>query len=531
MNLTDCAELEDAADKCSHALDYCADEGSLLNYPSLLYCTSSYPAIPTTLLLLYLLYLLNLLATTADNYFVVQLQTLSAMLNLSDDVAGVTLLALGNGAPDVFTAISGLSQSDFQLALSDLLGGGIFINTIVLGAVILVTPSASMEVSPKPFLRDLCMYVLCTSAIFFFCLDGHVELVEALGFIAAYVMYIVVVLIVPTSDPDEPEGEASSIPDYASLEADLLPPNPIDDPDSRSAERSSLRQYSTASHFSHHAHPPLPNDTRMLGIEDVPDRSEDGVVAWLLWWAEYPISILRHLSIPSSDPFWNRRRRIYSALSPILGLQLVTLAIFGFEGFDSTTTLFGLNISLIAFVVGSLFSVLIYKFSNDSTKPSFFGISVGFAFMMSVVWLDLLANEIVGILETFGILMDVSTSVLGLTVLAWGNSIGDLVADTATAKAGKVKTAVASCFGSPLLSALVGLGLALTITTAGDGEVKTSIDTQNFVAICTLLFVLASSLVTFIKFNYRPPRSYAYVLFGIYLVFMAVSVALEALDS
>ena len=65
-----------------------------------------------------------LLASTADNYFVIELQTLSSILKLSDDVAGVTLLALGNGAPDVFTAVVGLSQDDFQLALSDLMGGG-----------------------------------------------------------------------------------------------------------------------------------------------------------------------------------------------------------------------------------------------------------------------------------------------------------------------------------------------------------------------------------------------------------------------
>ena len=32
------------------------------------------------------------------------------MLRLSQNIAGVTLLALGNGAPDVFSALAGIGQ-------------------------------------------------------------------------------------------------------------------------------------------------------------------------------------------------------------------------------------------------------------------------------------------------------------------------------------------------------------------------------------------------------------------------------------
>ena len=53
--------------------------------------------------------------------------------------------------------------------------------------------------------------------------------------------------------------------------------------------------------------------------------------------------------------------------------------------------------------------------------------------------------------------------ILGFTVLAIGNSLGDLVADTAVARAGKPATGVASCFGSPLLNDVLGLGISLTV--------------------------------------------------------------------
>ena len=196
-------------DKCSFATSYCGED-SLVNYERMIYCSDAdTKPFAVSGLIVFLGYLIMLLASTADNFFVIELQTLSTMLQLSDDVAGVTLLALGNGAPDVFTAVVGLGQNDFQLALSDLMGGGIFINTVVLGSVILCTTPANLEVDRVPFLRDLGMYLLCTCAIFFFCLDGVVTMLEALGFIVVYLAYIVIVLVSSRSKED---GESDGHP-------------------------------------------------------------------------------------------------------------------------------------------------------------------------------------------------------------------------------------------------------------------------------------------------------------------------------
>jgi hypothetical protein len=87
-------------------------------------------------------------------------------------------------------------------------------------------------------------------------------------------------------------------------------------------------------------------------------------------------------------------------------------------------------------------------------------------FIMTVVWLDLLANEVVAIIETIGRVSGISTSILGLTVIAIGNSIGDFVADTAAARGADVRMAVAACFGSPLLMNILGVGISLTLYTS-----------------------------------------------------------------
>ena len=52
------------------------------------------------------------LSSTADIYLSPALETLTTRFGLSDSLAGVTLLAFGNGAPDVFSSISAAKDSD-----------------------------------------------------------------------------------------------------------------------------------------------------------------------------------------------------------------------------------------------------------------------------------------------------------------------------------------------------------------------------------------------------------------------------------
>ena len=59
------------------------------------------------------------------------------------------------------------------------------------------------------------------------------------------------------------------------------------------------------------------------------------------------------------------------------------------------------------------------------------------------------AEAYVSALQFMGTALGISKSTLGLTVLAWGNSIADFVADTALARAGNPKMGAAGCFGVP----------------------------------------------------------------------------------
>ena len=90
---------------------------------------------------------------------------------------------------------------------------------------------------------------------------------------------------------------------------------------------------------------------------------------------------------------------------------------------------------------------------------------------MSILWLWFTANILIDLLNLFGTLSGINTGLLGLTVLAWGNSIGDMMANLAISRKGFAEMAMTGCFAGPLFNLLVGMGVsALTQTVSSDSE-------------------------------------------------------------
>lgn len=62
------------------------------------------------------------------------------------------------------------------------------------------------------------------------------------------------------------------------------------------------------------------------------------------------------------------------------------------------------------------------------------------------------ASEVVAILSAFGLIANVSDSFIGLSVLTFGNNIGDLIANISLARAGYTKMGFSACIGSSIFS-------------------------------------------------------------------------------
>ena len=101
-------------------------------------------------------------------------------------------------------------------------------------------------------------------------------------------------------------------------------------------------------------------------------------------------------------------------------------------------------------------------------------------------WIYMLAEVIVALLELFGLITGLPSSLLGLTVLSWGNSVGDAIASISIAKAGLGEMAVTGCIAGPAFNLMAGLGITTLVTNLG---LKGGIvfDVHNSKGIITLL--------------------------------------------
>lgn len=107
---------------------------------------------------------------------------------MSESLAGVTLLAFGNGSPDVFSTFAAMSSNSGSLAVGELIGAAGFITAVVAGSMALVR---EFKVGKKTFVRDVGCFVVAASFSMVFLADGHLYLWECFTMVAFYISYVV----------------------------------------------------------------------------------------------------------------------------------------------------------------------------------------------------------------------------------------------------------------------------------------------------------------------------------------------------
>lgn len=128
------------------------------------------------------------------------------VFSLTSPLHGVTFLAFGNGAPDVFSAVVAFSNPRTAgLAIGAifgkgtplpcphgvtfwscgmfpcptvLAGAGVFVTTVVAGGIALVKPFTAAS---RPFLRDVIFYMVAVFLTFVVLYVGRIRLGDALG--------------------------------------------------------------------------------------------------------------------------------------------------------------------------------------------------------------------------------------------------------------------------------------------------------------------------------------------------------------
>ncbi|KAM0343281.1 hypothetical protein ACHAPU_008731 [Fusarium lateritium] len=118
-----------------------------------------------------------------------------------------------------------------------------------------------------------------------------------------------------------------------------------------------------------------------------------------------------------------------------------------------------IRMMLYSLLVSLILLCVLVVFTSEDRPPRYHYMLCFMGFIISIAWISTIAGEVVGVLKTVGVILNISEALLGLTIFAAGNSVGDLVADITVARLGYPVMALSACFGGPMLNILLGIGI------------------------------------------------------------------------
>ena len=625
--------------------DDCSIDDGFVNYLQLPYCSMpSVTWLAMVILFVWLVYLFISLGAAAEEFFCPNLNTIANTLRLSQNVAGVTFLAFGNGAPDIFSVISAVKASrggEAGLAIGELFGAGIFITTVIVGVISIIKPC---ELPKRPFLRDTIIYLVSVYATFLLLWFNFINVYQSAGFILAYVIYVIIVVVgrevrmwfirrqkrrkmngaLSTDEPslqvnegNEPTSAHNVIvtrvtEDQNSDEVSVnilspgnkkygaigdltqpllsVPANQDNDSEkegsghssrspmpmfpggglrrtqsggidiSRTAgvaflgkdEQEDKRRRRAGSTIEEEFSPVVGRGRKMsrqvsnyvndFSKEDIRSSlkeflwaispiNEDYLKLNLFWKVfqiiKYPIWLLLTITIPvvdldASKQSWKKWLFVLqSFLWPTFSLLATQLR---HVWLNDVFPLWGITI-----IIGFLLGLFVILSSSYRQQPFYHKLFSFIGFGVSVIWIYSLANEVVNVLQAFGVVLSLTKAILGLTFLAWGNSVGDFVADTTLARQGYPRTGLSACYGGPLLNTLLGIGFAWTMKSITTGTVyfELKFSPLELVSAAFLTFNLVVTLIVLTLLRYKLNRIFGVYLLLYYVIFLVVGILLE----
>ncbi|KAK1420651.1 hypothetical protein QVD17_22419 [Tagetes erecta] len=552
----DCSGLnkhEGFVSQCEFLMAYpqCNSEG-FFNYLSFFYCScQDHASVGYIVLIVWLAALFYLLGNTAADYFCCSLEKLSNLLRLPPTLAGVTLLPLGNGAPDVFASIAAFAGTDNgDVGLSSILGGAIFVTCVVVGTISICVADQSVSIDKKCFIRDVCVLMFAVVSLAVILLIGSVSIAGAVAFVSIYVVYATLVAanecfnqrirgvlkvetcvpllaVSQTDDPENLENRDLESENLSSAESDDVP----------HLIESKVPHWMWVSNNAIYSevvgHGSGDSTNNPWGWEDDKSIQENKDSSFscskLFSWLELPLTLPRRLTIPIiEEERWSKGY----AVASVTFAPLLLGFLWNTQQNESQSQLTIVVIYLAAAVLGCVLGVVAFICTKPDHPPQKWLLPwVLGGFVMSIVWFYMIANELVALLVSFGLILEINASILGLTVLAWGNSMGDLMSNVALAIHGGegVQIAISGCYAGPMFNTLAGLGICMLIGSwSNRPETYTmSGDIGLFCSIGFLILALLWSLVMLPRNGMQPNRLMGIGLMVIYVMFLGTRLGMS----
>ncbi|XP_048146907.1 sodium/potassium/calcium exchanger 2 isoform X2 [Corvus hawaiiensis] len=467
-----------------------------------------------------MIYMFIALAIVCDEFFVPSLTVITEKLAISDDVAGATFMAAGGSAPELFTSLIGVFISHSNVGIGTIVGSAVFNILFVIGMCALFSKEI-LNLTWWPLFRDMSFYIIDLILLIIFFLDNFIMWWESVTLLTAYFSYVTFMKFnvqveelvkkflnrnkvekVTTDAEGKTKPRLQRGGSSASLHNSLMRNSIFQlmihtlDPlaEGKFKERASIlhniakkkcqvedseRQNGAANHekgakVEVAVTPPSDSGPVQNGIaHNVEENEEDE--------EEQPLSL--------AWPETRRKQATYLLVLPIVFPLWATLP--------------------------------------DVRKPTsrkFFPIT----FFGSISWIAFFSYLMVWWAHQVGETIGITEEIMGLTILAAGTSIPDLITSVIVARKGLGDMAVSSSVGSNIFDITVGLPLPWLLYAVVNSFTPVTVSSNGlFCAIVLLFIMLLFVILSIASCKWRMNKILGFLMFGLYFVFLIVSVLLE----
>ncbi|XP_063698215.1 mitochondrial sodium/calcium exchanger protein-like [Culicoides brevitarsis] len=547
-----CLEVHslEAHQKCEFVkkTDDCHIEARLFYYSNFVYCAfgefaeTRFGQILNQIgLILWCVLLFLILSVVSDSFFCPGLASISKMFRLSENIAGVTLLAFGNGAPNFSGSIFD-PDTDSELMYSETLGSTMFMIGGIAGLIAIVSP---FQVIPKDFMRDAVFLVISVALVQGLIADEHYSWLDAILTIGLYVIYLAYVFIEYHFEKKRVKKQIGQISltevmpymHLTSIRPEIqaqmrrieeLLQFQLVDKDNEVIDINATRQQSILPQGSMRRRDANYRLFQFAFEELNPKREFQAKPLWKLPFEIFQAILLFVLRfvLPIFDYTadrhgWNKLLNIIHIFTlPIVTLEITMVSDETF--FDISILIYSLSISL-----GLASVVFVTSRTDRPPRYHFFFAFLNFFGCNLIIFAA--SSELASVLNTLGLVFNCTASIIGVTVLAIGNSVSDVLANVTLARQGHQRMAFAACFGGSIFNILFTIGFTF-LSKAFESPDYNPYARRGPLGLNCIIYIILTIIFLFLLLSvsqFQVRRTFGYMLVVIYVIFISQCILSE----
>ncbi|NXK93870.1 NCKX1 protein, partial [Formicarius rufipectus] len=516
-----------------------------------------------------MMYVFVALAIVCDEYFVPALGVITEKLQISEDVAGATFMAAGGSAPELFTSLIGVFISHSNVGIGTIVGSAVFNILFVIGTCALFSREI-LHLTWWPLFRDISFYIVDLLMLILFFLDSVIDWWESLLLLTAYATYVLTMkqnvflehwvkqelnkklsaVQAASAEHMQKKTTGAAADDETKKPPDVrkLQPGPALQRGSSSASLHNSQMRGTIFQLMIHTLDPLAEakfKDRVDILSNMAKAKEETLDGQGPQPEEEEKKVPGTVQVtPASDSELSKDTQKADAPQdgqPPSGSDSSEGSSSedeedseedSTEGDDDNDEPLSLEwpetrrkqaIYLFLFpIVFPLWSTLPDVRNPDSKK--FFVIT----FFGSILWIAAFSYLMVWWAHQVGETIGISEEIMGLTILAAGTSIPDLITSVIVARKGLGDMAVSSSVGSNIFDITVGLPVPWFLFSIFNGLSPVAVSSNGlFCAIVLLFLMLLFVIISIAVCKWKMNKLLGLTMFALYFVFLIISVMLE----